>query len=90
MVDPRIEQLLNEVEKQSGLRPSAALASREAVETSPYLASATAQAIERGGGVTCLCQTGRTRAGTAMRARARATSVRMYSRGPTNRIEWIS
>nr|WP_099206293.1 XVIPCD domain-containing protein [Xanthomonas citri] len=48
MVDPRVEQLLNEVEKQSGLPPSAARDFREAVETSPYLASAMAQAIESG------------------------------------------
>ncbi|MCC8616814.1 XVIPCD domain-containing protein [Xanthomonas vesicatoria] len=48
MVDPRVEQLLDEVEKQSGLPPSAARDFREAVETSPYLASAMAQAIESG------------------------------------------
>ena len=35
MVDPRVEQLLNEVEKQSGLPPSAARDFREAVETTP-------------------------------------------------------
>ncbi|GAE53222.1 hypothetical protein XPU_4754 [Xanthomonas arboricola pv. pruni str. MAFF 311562] len=48
MVDSRVEQLLNEVEKQSGLPPSAARDFREAVETSPYLASAMVQAIESG------------------------------------------
>ncbi|MCC5087135.1 hypothetical protein LLE60_00145 [Xanthomonas campestris] len=48
MVDPRVEQLLSEAEKQSGLPPSAARDFREAVETSPYLASAMAQAIESG------------------------------------------
>ncbi|APO99586.1 hypothetical protein TB9_20760 [Xanthomonas perforans] len=48
MVDPRVEQLLSEVEKQAGLPPSAARDFREAVETSPYLASAMAQAVESG------------------------------------------
>lgn len=89
MVDPRVEQLLNEVEKKSGLPPSAARDFREAVETSPYLASAMAQAIESGSLRHLSVSTGRTRAGTTTRARARSMSARIYSRGPSNRIAWI-
>lgn len=48
MLDPRIERMLQETEKQAALPPWAARDLREAVESSPYLASAMSQAIDSG------------------------------------------
>lgn len=46
MIDPRVEQLLSEVERQAGLPPSADRDFREAVKIS-YLASAMTRAVKR-------------------------------------------
>ncbi|KHL65586.1 XVIPCD domain-containing protein [Xanthomonas euvesicatoria] len=48
MLDPRIERMLQETERQSALPPWAAQNLREAVESSPYLAEIMTKAIDNG------------------------------------------
>ncbi|WIH04947.1 hypothetical protein KHF85_19790 [Xanthomonas translucens pv. graminis] len=48
MLDPRIERMLQETERQSSLSPGAARDLREAVESSPYLIEVMTKAMDKG------------------------------------------
>ncbi|MEN9150303.1 DUF6696 domain-containing protein [Xanthomonas euvesicatoria] len=48
MLDPRIERMLQETERESSLSPGAAKDLREAVESSPYLVGVMTKAIDNG------------------------------------------
>jgi len=48
MLDPRIERMLQETERQSSLSPGAVRDLREAVESSPYLVGVMTKAIDNG------------------------------------------
>ncbi|WIX24456.1 hypothetical protein PUV44_17500 [Xanthomonas arboricola pv. corylina] len=48
MLDPRIERMMKETERESALPPWAAQNLREAVESSPYLVEVMTKAIDNG------------------------------------------